>query len=318
MARWDWLGLRERRWTKRADEEIRPAKTAWDWLQLLVVPAMLAAIAVGFNASQASREREREDKRLAKADERAEDVRHEQALQSYFDRISDLLLAHRLLRAQKDSAVGQVARNITLATLRGLDGGRKAQAIRFLADAGLIAAPVADDDPVPVVDLADADLSGADFREVEGLDVVSLNGANLRGARFDGVRLREVEFQFTALRDASFRKARLSGGGFDESDLRWTRFDGARLGFVGDTDPVSFREACLTGASFAGARIGAASLEDTEGRGIDLRDARLAPGTSLDGAVLTRVRGRGEGWGVRREHADDARRHPCATLLSFY
>ena len=72
---WDWLGLRERRYRRDADEEIQPAKTAWDVLQLLVVPAMLAAIAIAFNASQASRDQKREDARIAEDRLRAEDVR---------------------------------------------------------------------------------------------------------------------------------------------------------------------------------------------------------------------------------------------------
>ena len=39
-----WLGLTEQRWTKGPNEEVRPAKTAWDWLQLLIVPALMHLI----------------------------------------------------------------------------------------------------------------------------------------------------------------------------------------------------------------------------------------------------------------------------------
>jgi hypothetical protein len=54
--RWpDWSGFPERRWKKSPDEEVQPAKTVWDWLQLLIVPAVLAVIAVAYNAAQASR-----------------------------------------------------------------------------------------------------------------------------------------------------------------------------------------------------------------------------------------------------------------------
>jgi hypothetical protein len=98
MIRW---GLRERRWRKADGEEVEPAKTLWDVAQLLVVPAMLAAIAIGFNASQSSRDEQREDARVAEDRTRAEDVRHEQNLQRYFDRISDLLLAHDLKQGER-------------------------------------------------------------------------------------------------------------------------------------------------------------------------------------------------------------------------
>jgi hypothetical protein len=56
MRRPDW-GLKEKRWEKAPNEEVRPAKTAWDVLQLLIVPVMLVLIALYFNASQASRDR---------------------------------------------------------------------------------------------------------------------------------------------------------------------------------------------------------------------------------------------------------------------
>ena len=36
--------LTERRWTKKPDEEVQPSKTVWDFLQLLIVPAMLAHV----------------------------------------------------------------------------------------------------------------------------------------------------------------------------------------------------------------------------------------------------------------------------------
>jgi hypothetical protein len=50
------LGLGERRWQKSPGEEMQPAKI-WDFLQLLIVPAMLAGLVIFFNDQQASRER---------------------------------------------------------------------------------------------------------------------------------------------------------------------------------------------------------------------------------------------------------------------
>src|SRR3954454_11647222 len=51
--RWrELLGVRERRWKKAPDEEVQPAKTLWDWLQLLVVPAILIAVTFAWSAAQ--------------------------------------------------------------------------------------------------------------------------------------------------------------------------------------------------------------------------------------------------------------------------
>jgi hypothetical protein len=63
MSRWDWLGVTEKRWRKEPDEEVRPAKTAWDWIQVAVVPMVLVVIALAFNASQAARDQNREAER---------------------------------------------------------------------------------------------------------------------------------------------------------------------------------------------------------------------------------------------------------------
>lgn len=251
MIRW---GLRERRWRKADGEEVEPAKTVWDIAQLLIVPAMLVAIAIAFNASQSSRDEQREDARVAEDRTRAEDVRHEQNLQRYFDRISDLLLAHDLKRAREGSAVRDVARNVTLATLRTLDGPRKAQVVAFLSDAGLLRTLRRGQDDASIVSMNGADLSGADFRSVAHLEVTSLVATDLRGARFDRVALGEVAFELADLRGASFRDAEIAAVSFDGANLRRARFDRASIGTApGGT--VRFVETCLSGASFNRARI---------------------------------------------------------------
>src|SRR4051794_653282 len=103
-VRWPrWLGFGERRWSKSADEEVAPAKTLWDVLQLLIVPAMLAAIALAFSMSQDARDRAI-----------AEDDRQDKNLQAYFDRMSDLILDHGLAHTKPGSSVSQLARNVTL------------------------------------------------------------------------------------------------------------------------------------------------------------------------------------------------------------
>jgi hypothetical protein len=42
---WHWTGLTEIRRPANADEVVRPAKTVWDWLQLIVIPLALAGLA---------------------------------------------------------------------------------------------------------------------------------------------------------------------------------------------------------------------------------------------------------------------------------
>src|SRR3954449_6986209 len=64
--RWrEWLGVGERRWKKAPDEEIQPGKTLWDWLQLLIVPAILIGIGFLWSARQTASENKRDDRRIA-------------------------------------------------------------------------------------------------------------------------------------------------------------------------------------------------------------------------------------------------------------
>jgi hypothetical protein len=94
-------------------------------LQLLIVPAMLVAIALLFNASQASRERGREDRRIKEDRALAKSARQDAILDAYYTKMSDFMLKRHLLKAKDESPVRQVARTETLATLRRLNGSRK-------------------------------------------------------------------------------------------------------------------------------------------------------------------------------------------------
>jgi len=58
----EWLGVSERRWKKAPDEEVRPAKTLWDWLQLLIVPAILIGITFAWSSTQTRANNKREDR----------------------------------------------------------------------------------------------------------------------------------------------------------------------------------------------------------------------------------------------------------------
>src|SRR4051794_21216566 len=72
--RWHWTGLPAHPGNKRRGQPSAPAKTLWDWLQLLIVPLVLAGVAFALNASQASRQQHQEDLR-AQSDRRAQDRR---------------------------------------------------------------------------------------------------------------------------------------------------------------------------------------------------------------------------------------------------
>jgi hypothetical protein len=62
---WLWTGLPTHPGDGTAANPPRPAKTLWDWLQLLVVPLVLALAAFALNAAQSDRDRRQEETRAA-------------------------------------------------------------------------------------------------------------------------------------------------------------------------------------------------------------------------------------------------------------
>jgi uncharacterized protein YjbI with pentapeptide repeats len=206
--RWrDWLGVGERRWKKAPDEEVQPAKTLWDWLQLLIVPAILIGVTFVWSATQTRSDNRREDRRIAADRAAAEEARRDATLQSYLAQMSDLMLREKLLTSTQTSAVRAVARTVTLATLRRLDGDRKRAVVSFLSEAHLLM--------LHRVSLRNADLRGANLRGADlsgtNLAVADLRGADLRGADLTNAYLRGAFLMGTDLGNAIIVHTNLRG-----------------------------------------------------------------------------------------------------------
>src|SRR5215218_2304776 len=160
------------RWTGFAN------KTLWDWLQLLVVPAMLAL--VGFLLAAA----------LENIQQQAEESRaQDEALQAYFEGMGDLLLDEGLLSSQLGEDMRTLARARTLTILGQVDGARKRSVVLFLYESQLILwhEPQLIQDP-PIVVLSGAELSDANLNEAH-LSNASLRLTDLRRADLSGADL---------------------------------------------------------------------------------------------------------------------------------
>src|SRR5260221_6890 len=99
---WDWTGLGPYS-PPNKDSNFQREKTLWDWLQLLIIPAVLAVGGFWLNQIQKSREekateqrtkieREAAEKRAQAERDIALDNQREAALKEYFDKMSELLL----------------------------------------------------------------------------------------------------------------------------------------------------------------------------------------------------------------------------------
>jgi hypothetical protein len=209
---WSWVGVNggyskittttSSTGTTTTATEKPPAKNLWDMLQFLILPVVLVVIAYFFNRATARHERAI-----------TRDKQHEDALQAYIDKMSELLLdANRPLRQSKpEEEVRKIARVRTLTVLSRLDGKRKRSVLQFLYESGLI------DKNNRIVELNGGDFWQADLRwlHLENAHLggtlcwkVNFSDAFLHGAYLGGVEFREVTWNGADLSGAYLEEAK--------------------------------------------------------------------------------------------------------------
>ena len=251
----DWTGFGE--YQTPSEPDVERARRLWDWLELLIVPFVLALGVWWLDRRQKKMEREFEQARLEKDREIAREKRQDATLEAYFDRMAALLLEEGLRDSEAGDEVRKIARTRTLAVVRRLDGKRKAEVVRFLHEAELIQVDS------PIVSLRGADLSGA------GLYKADLRGTNLRGAG-----LWEANLGWALLRGADLSGANLRGADLSESDLGRANLREAFLGGA-DLQGADLQGADLQGVNLVGAFLREANLFEADLREADLREADL-------------------------------------------
>lgn len=264
--------------------------TLWDWLELLIVPTVLALGAFWLNKSQkvtelhiaaVARETDREI---------ASNRQHQATLEAYYDRMTDLLIEHGLRVSTQDSEVRSIARARTIAALRSLDSIRNEQLFAFL-----IATAITHGD-MPIITFREANLSGIDLAEADLPGVTlskailasaDLRGANLRKARLEGVdlsnsRLSRADLSGAILRKANMQNADMLGIALQSADLANVSLVASKL------TGASCAYANLTGASMAQVDANSTLLYRANLNGANLSHANLI-GSDFRGASLTKA-----------------------------
>jgi hypothetical protein len=201
---YSWTGFGEYNPSGKPDTGYQRAKTTWDWLDLLIIPIVLAV--GGFflnrtermNAERAAEQRATVERELA--EQRAQDT----ALETYIDRMAELLLDKQLLNSKPDDEVRNVARIRTLTAFRRFDGKHNKILILFLRYSGLLGGR----DKSPILDMSKADLRGT-----------NLQGVNLHEAVLHGGKLHEANLQGADLTGADLTGADLTGADLTGADL---------------------------------------------------------------------------------------------------
>lgn len=308
-GRWSWTGLPADPGDPDTGRPSAPAKTFWDWLQLLIVPLVLAVAAFGLNAAQADRDRQSEQSRAERELQVVRDEARERSLHSYIERMSELILNRRLpvsgaVSPAHRANAQMLARTLTLVELHQMDGRRKAVILQFLWEMGLIRQKsrwvmsegsrrweYTGQLTYPIVNLAGADLRGLKMDELQ-LSPNSATLASAIGNRHGGgihqVRI-GVDLRGTELEGASFRGTNLANADLNEANVRDVDFGDAYM------VATAFDQSCLTGTSFRNAHLGrerlvpADSILYAEGHRVDFRGADL-DGADLRSSLLSPVR----------------------------
>ena len=248
---WSWTGIPERRVKKVGGWEVQPAKTLWDWMQLVLVPAILIGVTLVWSATQTGSANKREDR-----------LSQDALLLSYFTEMSGLTIDKKLLSSKEGDPIRTVARTATLTVLHRLNGDRKEEVVHSLLEAGLVRSDL------PIVQLHDADLRGANFNGADlrntDLHVVRLEGAHLEGAQLSSVSLLGAHLEGAHLGHADASQATIEGAYLARADLNRAVLTGADLNHA-DLTAANLTGADLTGANLTGANLTGANLTGAKG-----------------------------------------------------
>ncbi len=266
----NWTGFRGSIIQTVPNQTIQPAKTLWDWLELLIIPLALVIGGYLLNRSEKRHEIKLSKEKAEKDRLNAENLNQETALNDYFDRMSDLLLNFQLKESPMNSVERDVARTRTLTVLHRLNGERKANVLNFLAESKLIQNGLP-----PIINLGNANfknlkisngllrniyLLSVDFRDsnfwgtdfsnscLEGCDFLASSGEH---AKFIGARLIHTRLAKCILDRADFSNASLFNVSFFESSFQFAKFTNTEMEGA-DFYMANLENALLEGADMVG------------------------------------------------------------------
>lgn len=235
----DWTGFGRCLTVKQSSDEIRPEKTLWDWMNLLIVPVVLATGGIIYSRTEKQNEQRRTDDNLQEA-----------VLSSYLDRISSLLLNSNLRKAKRGLPVRDIAHGWTVMVLPRLNGSRKGVVLQFLHGSNLL------NKKDSIIELGDGDLTGMILSGY--LEDIYLNGADMENADLSGCYLWGADLSATYLKGANLENANLGEVNFKNAWL----------------EKANIRTFSISG-NFTGARLMGADLTGTNLSGVDLSGADL-------------------------------------------
>jgi hypothetical protein len=292
--------------------------TVREWLELLIVPVVLALITVVFTWQQNERQQDLETKRTKQAqnieNQRAEAEQdlakqraQDEALQAYLGQMSQLLLEKDLLGSKEGSVEWTLARARTFTVMQRLDAERNKTVVRFLGESKLIETDGTTPSLLKGASLDHANLAGVD-----------LSHADLSGANLEHANLENAYFAGANLDNANLDNANLEGAySYGDASMKWASFDHANMhnfytlphlnlswAHLWDTN---LSGAYLEGANLSNANLDSANLSNAELDSANLRGAAHVTQKQLDSSksLLDATMPNGEKWLKEKDYVTD-------------
>ena len=209
----------------KPNPKVERSKTLWDWLDLLLVPVIVAMGAWFLSKSESDLDRKRE----------AERFEHDN-LSSYLSLMTSLLL-ERGIKYENKIEERSVARTQSLRIIKIVSKNKKAQILQFLYESGLLSIN-------PIVNLNGGDLSKGNYENV------ILVGAELRGVFFNGASLQNSRLDKANLAGSNFNSADLSKALVDSTNFEYADFKNAKIKKV-DLTAANIQDADFTNSDLS-------------------------------------------------------------------
>ncbi|WP_238142327.1 pentapeptide repeat-containing protein [Microcystis aeruginosa] len=244
-------------------------KSFWDWLQLLIIPLMLALGAFYLNSAADFR-----DYQIA------QEQKHQEILTDYFSKMQDLIVETKKSKQTPGSKESNseerlltefrpTAKALTLSVIEQLDGKRKGKVITYLAESQLI---TNEPSTQPEIQLDGANLDDIELgnngqrnslneKEMTIMDKIKIKNANMKRANLSGLQLLDSDLSGSNLENATLKNVEFTGSimigsrfingkitDVDFTDVRLgkTIFDNVKLENITISDKTNFDNACFT------------------------------------------------------------------------
>jgi uncharacterized protein YjbI with pentapeptide repeats len=210
-----WTGFGE----SKVDATRIPAKTLWDWLDLLIIPVTIGIIGWLFSKIEKEKSKKREEERS-----------QNETLESFLQTMTNLIIEHKLQNTPTSQTLAIARARINIA-INNLNGERKGQVLQFLYESDLI-------NIIPKLSLLGANFQNAVLdeivlgkSEIKGVyfNKSSIQNANLNGAIFTGCDFSEVNFSNSLVKNVDLSYANLTKAKLINLDLTTVNFEGANL-----------------------------------------------------------------------------------------